>query len=353
MNYYERKVDYKMLFVPKGFQIGPVHIAFYAICIIIGAITTYKLAQHFLKKKGFDPNAIENLFYIAFPAGIVGARIWWMIAENQPFEDFYKIYEGGLAIQGGVLFGALVGFIFMIKRRPNIPVLLAADCIVPSIAIAQAIGRWGNFFNQEVYGYCVDRWTFLPNFITDRLSIALNANGTNWATTNYNGSLFAGENGYYYLCEGGANQMVLPLFLIEGVLNVIGFFVLMFGIPAIFKLIKKKFNKDLFADGDLMCGYLIWYGIIRFILEPMRNEAFIMGVTDGSGNANSQIMSIVFVVLGVVGIVLCHLYKHFFKKDKVLETNVISGSEADKNAVSIAELKQEETEKDNNETKND
>lgn len=345
-----------MLFVGKNileFTIGDgkIAITFYAICILLGAIIAYKLSQFFLKKKGFDPNAIETLFYVAFAAGIIGARIWWVIAENEPFENFYKIWEGGLAIQGGVLVGGLVGIIFMIKRRPNIPVLLATDCIVPNILVAQAIGRWGNFFNQEVYGKCVDRWTFLPSFITDRLSIALNSTGNDWATSNWTGDLYLGANNYYYLCEGGANQMVLPLFLIEGIINLCGFFILTFGIPALFKFINKKCKAISLANGDLMCGYLIFYGIARAILEPLRNEKFIMGVENGQGNAQSIMMSILFIVLGIIGIVFCHLYDRFWKKKKVLETNVITGSEADKNAVSIAELMKDSQKNEEDENK--
>lgn len=329
------------LFIPKGIKIGSLTITFYAICIIIGAIVAYQLSRHYLKKKGYDPNAIENLFYIAFPSGIIGARIWWMIAERQPIQDIYKIWQGGLAIQGGVLVGAAVGIIFMITRRKNIPVLLATDCIVPTILVAQAIGRWGNFFNQEVYGYCVDKWNWLPPFISDRLSIALNKAGDGWATE-WTSGLFDGGDGYYYLCDGGASKMVLPLFLIEGLLNLAGFFIIVYGIPALFKFLSKKTNDKIsLANGDLMCCYLMWYGTVRLILEPLRNEKFIMGVDGGVGSAKSMVMSIIFIVMGVLGIVGCHLFKYFWPKRKVLDTNVISGSEASKDSASIAEINKE------------
>ena len=70
------------IFGQKQITIFGISIAYYAICILIGAITAYKLSQHFLKKRGYDPEAIETLFYIAFPAGIIGARLWWVIAEG-------------------------------------------------------------------------------------------------------------------------------------------------------------------------------------------------------------------------------------------------------------------------------
>lgn len=330
------------LFIGKNIiEIGPIKIAFYAVCILGGAILAYVLSRYFLKKKGYDPNALENLFYVAFPAGIVGARLWWIIAEGKPFGDIYKIWEGGLAIQGGVLLGALVGIIFMVTRRKNIPLLLATDCIVPNILLAQAIGRWGNYFNQEVYGYCVDRWTWLPNFFTDRLSIKLNIEGNGWAT------LANGD--YIYLCEGGANQMVLPLFLIESVLNTIGWVIIIYAIPALFKWLSSKTNgKVKIVNGDLMCSYLIWYGVIRMILEPLRNVNFIMGTNDPnatSGSMTSVLMSIAFIIIGVLGIVGCHLYDRFGKKKVLLDTNVISGSEAEDTTVSIDVLNQETEEK--------
>lgn len=326
------------LFIGKNIiEIGNFKIAFYAVFILIGAVLAYKLSQYFLKKKGYDPNALETLFYVAFPAGIVGARIWWIIAEGKPIGDIYKIWEGGLAIQGGVLFGAIVGIIFMCVKRKNIPLLLATDCIVPNILLAQAIGRWGNYFNQEVYGYCVNKWNWLPSFFTDRLSIKLNVAGNGWAM---NGSE------YVYLCDGGYNEMVLPLFLIEGIINVIGWFVIVYGLPKLFKWLSSKTNNVVkLANGDLMCSYLIWYGTVRAILEPLRNVDFIMGTTNPDASANSMtsvIMSIIFIVLGVVGIICCHLYDKFGKKKVLLDTNVISNSEAELETVSIDNLEKEE-----------
>ena len=335
----------RSLFIGKNIiELGDFKITFYAVCILGGAILAYVLSRLFLKKKGYDPNALENLFYVAFPAGILGARLWWIIAEGKPLLDFYKIWEGGLAVQGGVLLGAIVGIIFMVTRRKNIPLLLATDCIVPNILLAQALGRWGNYFNQEVYGYCVDKWTWLPDFFTDRLSIQLNAAGNGWAT------LANGE--YIYLCEDGASQMVLPLFLIESVLNVIGWVIIIYAIPALFKWLSSKTNgKIKIVNGDLMAGYLIWYGVVRMILEPLRNVDFIMGTTDpnaASGSMTSVLMSVGFIVLGVLVIIGCHLYDRFGKKKPLLDTNVISGSEAEDETVSIDELNQEKVD-DNNE----
>ena len=98
-----------------------------------------------------------------------------------------------------------------------------------------------------------------------------------------------------------------------------------------------------------MCCYLMWYGTVRLILEPLRNEKFIMGVNGGIGSAKSMIMSIIFIVMGILGIIACHLLKYYWPRRKVLDTNVISGSEASKDAANIAEIKKENENKENTE----
>ena len=293
------------VFGQKQITIFGLSIAYYAICILIGAVVAYKLSQYFIKKRGYDPEALETLFYIAFPSGIVGARLWWVIAEGA-WDRWWKIHEGGLAIQGGVLLGAIVGIIYMRTKRKNIPILTAVDCIVPNILIAQAIGRWGNFFNQEVYGKCVDRWSWLPDFLENRFIFQVTNDGYTKIP----------------LCDT-ADQMVVPLCFIESILNIIGFFLIVFGIPALSKFINKKISsKYTVAEGSLMGAYFVWYGIVRAILEPLRNTDFQMGSTDGVTNLLSVYMSVIFIVLGIAIIVLCHIFRDKFKKP-VLDTNVI------------------------------
>ena len=142
--------------LPTGISIFNFEIRFYAIFIVVGAILAYILSRVFCRKEGLDDTILEGTFYLAFPMGIVGARIWYVIAEwgkefaNQPFYKVFAIWEGGLAIQGGVILGALVGIWYIHHRKPNYNVLAIADLVVPNILVAQAIGRWGNFFNAEV-----------------------------------------------------------------------------------------------------------------------------------------------------------------------------------------------------------
>lgn len=331
-----------MTLVSNGVRIGSFGITFYAICILLGAIAAYKISQYFLKKRGFDPEAIENVFYVAFPSGIVGARIWYVIASwadefaNQPFYKVFYIWEGGLAIQGGVIAGVIAGVLFMIFRRPNIPVLLATDCIVPTILVAQCIGRWGNFFNQEVYGQCVSNklWSWLPSFIEDRITYQV-ARDNGWIT----GWLTDSAGNKMFLCQEG--QVVQPLFMIEGAINLAGFFIICYGITYLFKYISKKTNNKIsLANGDLMCCYLIWYGVVRVIMEPLRNNAFIMG------NFASIYMAYIFIAVGIIGIILCHLYRDKWQKKPILDTNVIPGTEAAKNAINISEVEEDKKDDD-------
>ena len=137
------------------------------------------------------------------------------------------------------------------------------DLIAPACMLGQAIGRWGNFFNKEVYGTSVSAssLSFLPTWINNQMS------------------------------AGGGNVYV-PLFLLEGVLNLIGYFIIVYGVG---KLLKKWLVR-----GDLGGCYFIWYGTIRTIMEPMRDPTYNMG-TDGSW---SSVWSILFIVGGVLTVAM-------------------------------------------------
>ena len=266
--------------LPTGIKIFGFEIRFYAIFILIGAVLAYILGRYFTRKEGHDDKILENVFYCAFPAGIVGARIWYVIAEwskefaHQPFYKVFYIWEGGLAIQGGVILGAVVGIGYIMIKKPHYHVVRIADYCIPGILLAQAIGRLGNFFNAEVYGKCIEEssLSFLPAFVLEQLKY--NAQGG-------------------YACAPG--EIVTPLFLIEALLNTAGFFVIMFGI--------RKGLKKYYKAGDLIGAYLIWYGTVRAILEPMRNPTYQMG-----NNLTSVWMSVAFIIGGVALIVLAHIF---------------------------------------------
>lgn len=276
-------MDAVLTTLPKGIPFDNPKIAFYALFILIGAFTAYRIAANKARAEGYKPDIFETILYIAFPLGIVGARIWWVISEwnrqltSHDFLSIIDIRSGGLAIQGGVLLGAWVGMWFVAERRKQIPLLKATDLIVPGILIAQAIGRLGNFTNVEVYGAAAnpESWSFLPRIIITQMQ---------------------SKDGTFYV----------PLFLIEALANVLGYFVLTYGVG---KGLKKWIK-----NGDLCFGYLVWYGTVRYVMEPLRDPEFIMGT--------SQQMSLVFIIVGIVLILINHLI-HWWIKISVNKSEAI------------------------------
>jgi phosphatidylglycerol:prolipoprotein diacylglycerol transferase len=229
--------------MPQGFNIGPLTIRFYAILIIIGAIVGSWLAARQAKKHGEDSDLVLDLLPWLLIGGIIGARLWHVftpsasnIAQGVTTENYLrnpieilKMWKGGLGIPGGVIGGALALIIY--TKSKKLSFWQWADFIAPGLLVGQAIGRWGNFVNQEVYG----RPTNLP-----------------WAITidpQYRISGFEQVAKYH------------PLFLYESLLNLAGAGVLIW--------IDRKFKDKLFK-GDIFFGYMIWYSTVRFLLEFLR-----------------------------------------------------------------------------------
>jgi prolipoprotein diacylglyceryl transferase len=258
--------------LPKGIPFDQPLVAFYAIFILSGAFLAYALTEREFIKLGKKKGYVEDIFIIAFPAGILGARLWYVWGQwelefaTQPFWKIFAVWEGGLAIMGGALGGALAGILYVYFKRKDIPIIKTVDFAVPTILVAQAIGRWGNFFNQEVYGVIADveSWMWLPTFIREQMTI--------------NGSFR------------------VPLFLIESMINLSGYVVIRFAIGEGLKKYRKQ--------GDLALMYLVWYGLTRGIMEPLRNPAFNMG---NAGNW-SLIWGWVFFSVGLLAIAANHLF---------------------------------------------
>ena len=265
---------------------NPRGLTLYAVVILIGAYVAYLVADKKIVKAGYKHGIFETLLYIVFPVGIVGGRIWYVISEWESFKgasfmDIIAIWDGGLAIQGAVILGVAAGVIYMMLRHKEVPLLLAADVILPGVLLAQAIGRWGNFFNHEVYGAAQARagWSFLPNFILNQMYV-----------------------------EGHPDQVYVPLFLIEGILNILGYFLITYGIG--------KGLKKFTVKGDLAFSYVLFYGTIRVILEPLRDPQFIMaGQADGL--RMSILMSWIYIAIGIVGIVTLHVVDFLRKKKEI------------------------------------
>ncbi len=266
-------------------------ILWYGLLIVSGTVIAYFIADHIMYKKYHKHGLIEGIAIIAFLTGIVGARLWSCLVlefdyySQNPLE-ILKVWEGGLAVQGGIFLGAGVTIPYVILKRKDLNVRYAMDVILPCIMIAQAIGRWGNFFNQEVYGNVVssDVMKIFPKIIANNMLI----------------------NGQYRL----------PLFFIESVINLIGFFVLRY---AIGRGLKKWLSL-----GDIGASYIIWYGLTRVALEPLREGFSLNGHESGYGYTQSWIIAFVMVGIGILLIVAFHLYDFYRKKKglpaKTLET---------------------------------
>lgn len=262
------------------------NITFYGAIIVMGAIIVYFICDHKFYVKYHKHGLLDTCFLIAFPMGIVGARLWSCLVLYpdhylvNPIEILY-VWDGGLAIMGGAILGIVTGVTYMLIFRKYINLRLAVDMIVPCILIAQAIGRWANFFNHEIYGNITDMssWCFLPSFIRNQMSTGF-INGSPSSTTMY-----------------------VPLFLIESCTNLIGYFVIAY---AIGKPLKKYL-----ALGDLGCAYFIWYGTTRAIMEPMRYG--------DSGQVDKFIeswySSFALIAIGIIGIIAFHLYEHWMRKN--------------------------------------
>ena len=257
--------------LPKGIPFDQPLVAFYAIFILGGALLAYTLTEREFIKLGKKKGFIEDIFIVAFPAGILGARLWYVWGQwelefaSQPFWKIFAVWEGGLAIMGGALGGALAGILYVYLKRKDVPIIKTLDFAVPTILVAQAIGRWGNFFNQEVYGdpANIEAWMWLPTFIREQMTI--------------NGSFR------------------VPLFFIESMINLSGYVVIRFGIGVGLNRYRKQ--------GDLALMYLVWYGLTRGIMEPLRNPIYNMGNTGDW----SFIWGWVFFSVGLLAIVINHI----------------------------------------------
>lgn len=305
-------IDLTTLGYYVGFPFGKPVIRFYAICILVGACFALFLSNYRAHKDGYDWHFFDTVFPLAFLSGIIGARIWYVIASWDEFSGgsiwhIFDMRSGGLAIQGGAIGGVLVGVIYCLLRRKGTSILKITDFAVPTIIIAQAIGRWGNFFNQEVFGHFVsaDSWNFLPSFITNNMQ---NGNLPMGAYM-YNGEVIRSASTGITVPSGAVAS---PLFLVEGVVNILFYFIITKGLPAV---LGKRYR-----NGDQTYAYFVSYGIIRMILEPLRNPAFIMGsdtVDSAKSGYKSYGMAIAFIAIGVALIVINHICHYLAEKGKM------------------------------------
>lgn len=258
-----------------GIHIGPLYLRFYGIIIMFGALMAALLAQRLLRRKNRDPEIVWDGLIWALIFGIIGARLYhvftpsisaggWQQTLNylrNPI-SILSTWEGGLGIPGAILGGVLGLYIF--ARRNNISLGLILDVAAPGVALAQAIGRWGNFVNQELYGPPIDlHWRMF--FIEPAYRL----------NTLWNGIPLA-EFEYFH-----------PLFLYESLWNLVNVLFLLW--------LWRRFE-DRLKEGDLFFAYLIVYPLGRFLLEFIRLDYVPLVAI----NLNQLVMLLVIIFSGVM-----------------------------------------------------
>lgn len=220
---------------PVAISLGPLQIHWYGIIMGSAVMIALWLAIREGRQHGLDSELFLDMMIWVIPAAIVGARLYYVLFEWDYYlqnpGDIIAVWKGGLAIHGGLIGALIAGFVFVKKR--DVVFLQIADIVAPSILIGQAIGRWGNFINQEAHGGEVSRG-FLENlYLPDWLIEQMNIQGV-----------------YYH-----------PTFLYESLWNLAGFFIL---------LGLRKWNP---RRGEIFFSYLIWYSLGRFFIEGLRTDS--------------------------------------------------------------------------------
>lgn len=269
--------------MPQGFHIGPLFVRFYGIILMLGALAAAWLAERLARQRGKNSEVVWDALIWVLIGGIVGARIWHILTPppsmvEQGITTYYYLthpldaiatWQGGLGIPGAVIGGGLALYLFCRRRKLNF--LEWADIAAPTVALGQAIGRWGNFVNQEVYGAPTNLPWGIPIEPLYRLP---------------------GYQSYTHFH---------PLFLYESLWN--------FANMGFLLWLGRRFG-DRLKDGDLLLTYAIIYPVGRFLLEFLRLDAAeVAGV-----NANQTFMLIIAIAAGAV-----LFWRHRISKKVVLE----------------------------------
>ena len=249
-----------------------INIYWYSLFILLGVLIAYFLIIRESIKHNIDKNEILDIIFYTLIIGIIGARIYYVIFNldyylSYPLE-IIKIYNGGLAIHGGVISGTI--FLYFYTKRKQLDYLKILDICAPGLIIAQAIGRWGNFFNKEAYGSIVSlnqlNKMHIPSFIINEMYI---------------------DGKYHY-----------PTFFFESILCIFGFIIIM--------IIRK--NKNI-KVGMQSGTYLLWYGIIRFFIEQLRTDSLML-----FNIKVAQLVSIFGIILGIFLIITSRKRKNYYKE---------------------------------------
>lgn len=257
---------------PIAFEIGEKAIYWYGIIIVSGIFLALFLARNKIKKmsdndresRKINWDIITDLVIFMIPIGVIFARLYYCIFNWEYYSanplDIIKIWNGGLAIYGGVIGGILTGFIFC--KIKKLQFLDMADFCIPYVAMCQSIGRWGNFVNAEAHGSPTD--SFLKMGIND-------------------------FKDYYH-----------PTFFYESICTFIIFIIL------------SKVEKNKKFKGQAFYLYFIMYGIARFFIEGLRTDSLYLW------NTNIRVSQALSLILAVASLII-YLYNRFEIRSKIIK----------------------------------
>lgn len=247
---------------PIAFRIASLQIHWYGLIISFALLLGFLLVIYRSRKTEIPSEFFLDFFIIGIPVSVIGARIYFVIFNlnyylQHPFQ-IIATWQGGLAIHGAIIGGLLV-LIILTKRR-KLSFLKVVDILAPGLILGQAIGRWGNFINQEAYGGVVSEQFIskFPDFIKNQMFI---------------------EGNYHH-----------PSFLYESIWNLL-----------IFGLLIWLSNRDFIKDGDLFFTYLIGYSLGRFFIEDLRTDSLMF-----LNMQVAQLISVILILFGMTMIVIRH-----------------------------------------------
>ncbi len=250
---------FKLALNPIAFNLGPIPVHWYGIIIATGVLIAVGLAVREGRQRGINPDYIYDMILWALPAALICARLYYVVFQWGYYSihpaEIIAIWDGGIAIYGSLIGSIIVVILYC--RSKFIPVWLMLDVAAPTVLLGQAMGRWGNFMNQEAFGKVTNlaflQSLHLPKFIINQMFI-----------------------------QGAYRQ---PTFLYESTWSILGFAVILI----------LRHNPHLFKQGEVFLTYVMWYSAGRFVVEGMRTDSLMF-----MGLRVSQVLAIILVISSMI-----------------------------------------------------
>src|SRR5690349_13373288 len=252
-------------------NIGPIALRWYSVMIVLGALLAAWIATREARRRGQDSEQIWQMLPIVLIFGIIGARLGWVLVslkdiQAKGWEHIFFTFEGGLSIQGALIGGLLAVIIY--TRRHKLDFFEWADIAIPGVALAQAIGRWGNYFNQEAFGAPCDQPWCIP--ISNEVL----------------------QSHPEYADYVGKNLRFAPTFAYEMIWDLLNFALLMW--------LGRQRRFEL-RTGDLLWVYGIFYSVGRFFIEEVRVDSAIV-----FGLKFPEVIALLTIIICFAGLIYRH-----------------------------------------------